>query len=72
MIENEGTKAAQWGWWVVVVFVLQVIFFCIGSDDARQRDSPSSVKLKSVYNPNLLSWLALELSKRPYGRPLSI
>jgi len=60
MIENERTKVAQWGWWVVVVFVLQVIFFCIGSDDARQRDSPSSVKLKSVYNPNLLSWLALE------------
>jgi len=60
MIEPEVTKSTQWGWWVVLVFVLQVLFFWIGSDNAQKTSSPSPVKLKSVNNSNLLSWLALE------------
>ena len=51
----------QWGWWVAVVFVLQVLFFWAASKAVQKKDSPPPpLELASIEDGNLLARLALE------------
>ena len=61
MTEPSTVGSPQWGWWVAVVFVLQILFFWAASDTVPKNDSTSiPLKLKSIEDDNLLAHLALE------------
>ena len=61
MTEPSTINPPQWGWWVAVVFVLQILFFWAVSETVQKKDSISTpLKLESIEDDNLLARLALE------------
>ncbi len=60
MTESAATDSSQWGWWVAVVFVLQILFFWVGSKDVQKTDSSSPLGLMTIEGSNVLDRLALE------------
>ncbi len=61
MTEPAVTGSSQWGWWVAVVFGLQILFFWAGSGAVQNNtDSPPPLRLKNIEGNNLLGRLALE------------
>jgi hypothetical protein len=60
MTETTATDSSQWGWWVAVVFVLQILFFWVGSKDVQKTDSSSQLGLMTIEGSNVLDRLALE------------
>ena len=60
MTESTETTSSQWGWWVAVYFVLQILFFWAGSKDIQKTDSPSPIGLMNIEGSNVLDRLALE------------
>ena len=60
MTESTETTSSQWGWWVAVFFVLQILFFWACSKDIQKTDSPSPLGLMNIEGSNVLDRLALE------------
>ena len=60
MTESTEATSSQWGWWVAVFFVLQILFFWAGSKDIQKTDSPSPIGLMNIEGSNVLDRLALE------------
>jgi len=60
MTDPATTVSAQWGWWVAVVFVLQILFFSAVSKKAHKLISQPPVRISSVNGSNVLDRLAIE------------
>ena len=60
MSEPEATEQPQWGWWVAVVFVLQILFLWAGSKSVSKADPCPPLELASFEDGNLLDRLTLE------------
>jgi len=60
MSEPVTTDPPQWGWWVAVVFVLQILFLWAGSKSVPKVNPSPPLELASFEDGNLLDRLALE------------